>query len=323
VEAELSEDEEQVLVEEQDPTEDVEIKRALVEPDESYTESLRQMALTAEEELQLQDLAQAAASGVDAPTRIREIAKDVNDLQDRARLVAKTYARGHSLPAKWEMEEIQQLMHVMGVPVILAHPPFEAEGLASAMALAGTVDFVGTEDTDVLGYEAPLLRNIASGSKPIEIIQGKDVRSAYGLTRGQYIDFLILSGTDASSRIPRIGPSKALKLIREFGNIEAILENDEQLRKRVALDYHEEVEAARKVFNDLPPLPSAEEVEPRKVEDAVVRDYMKTVHGVLLPASSSNEKGIGQALPQNQDQIEQEARLALEVFRQQSMDEID
>lgn len=323
LEAPLSEDEEQILTEEQDPAEDVEIKRALVEPDGSYTESLRQMALTAEEELQLQDLAQAASLGVEAPSRIRELNKDVDDLQDRARLVAKTYARGHSLPAKWEMEEIQQLMRVMGVPVILAHSPFEAEGLASAMALAGTVDFVGTEDTDVLGYEATLLRNIASGNKPLEIIEGKAVRSAYGLTREQYIDFLILSGTDASSRIKGVGPVKALKLIRKFGTIEAILENDEQLRQRVDLDYQEEVDSARNLFNVLPPLPSEDEVQPRKVEEATVREYMKTVHGIVLPVPGSAGIAVTMPFPQSGIQLEKEARLAHELYLQQSMQDVE
>lgn len=319
LESPLSEDDQQILTEAHDQTEDVEIKRALVEPDGNYTESLRQMALTAEEELQLHDLAQLASSGVNTSSQIGDIAKDVEDLQNRARIVAKTYARGHSLPAKWEIEEIQQLMHVMGVPVILAHSPFEAEGLASAMALAGTVDFVGTEDTDVLAYEATLLRNIASGNKPIEIIEGSALRSAYDLTREQYIDFLILSGTDASSRIKGVGPVKALKLIREFGTIEAILENDEQIRQRVAFDYHEEVDAARSVFNDLPPLPSADDLKPREVEEAVVRDYMKTVHGILLPVTGFSDKVFW--MPHSDDQVEKDAEFAHEIFLQQSIHE--
>ncbi|GHJ85556.1 hypothetical protein NliqN6_1958 [Naganishia liquefaciens] len=313
----LSEDDEQILTEAQDQTEDVEMKRALVEPDGSYTESLRQMALTAEEELLLQDLARSASSDVNNSSRVRDIAKDVEDLQSRARIVAKTYARGHSLPAKWEIEEVQQLLRVMGVPVVLAHSPFEAEGLASAMALAGTVDFVGTEDTDVLAYEAPLLRNIASGNKPIEIIEGKAVRTAYDLTRNQYIDFLILSGTDASSRIKGVGPVKALKWIREFGSIEAILKSDERIRQRVASDYHDEVDAARTVFNDLPPLPRPIDLEPRRVEEKVVRDYMKITHGIILPAEGPNDKEY--SIQQRSDQLEEDAELAQEIFMQQCM----
>jgi hypothetical protein len=41
----------------------------------------------------------------------------------------------------------------MGVPVIEAEPPFEAEGVASALAKRGLVDYVGTEDSDVIAYD--------------------------------------------------------------------------------------------------------------------------------------------------------------------------
>lgn len=275
------------LTDEQDPSEELDIKRALVEPATAYTESPRQMTLTAEEELQLQDLVEAVSSEGDAQIRVVELGKELADLRDRSEVVSRTYRRGHSIPSKWELEECQRLMEVMGVPVILAHPPFEAEGLASAMALAGAADYVGTEDTDVLGYEAPLLRNIASGNKPIEIVDGKALRTAYDLSREQYVDFLILTGTDASSRIPGVGPVKALKLIQKFGSIEAILENDERLRERAGLDYHEEVDAARQLFNVLPPLPSAEELRPKAVPEDTVRDFMKSEHGVILSTASS------------------------------------
>lgn len=321
-----SEDTTLPLTDEQDPAEESEIKRALVEPDTTYTESPRQMMLTAEEELQLQDLVQAVSSEDDTQSRVAELGRELADLRDRSELVSRTYRRGHSIPSKWELEECQQLMEVMGVPVILAHPPFEAEGLASAMALAGTADFVGTEDTDVLGYEAPLLRNIASSNKPIEIVDGKALRTAYGLSREQFVDFLVMTGTDASSRIPGVGPVKALKLIQKFGTIEAILGNDDRLRDRAGTDYQEEVDAARQLFNVLPPLPSAEELQLKTVPDDAIREFMKSEHGVLLPAtgfqarpSSSDEED-----PQTSYRISRDADLAHEAFLQQaSIQDID
>ncbi|KAJ9110148.1 hypothetical protein QFC20_003000 [Naganishia adeliensis] len=315
-----SEDTTLPLTDEQDPTEESEIKRALVEPDATYTESPRQMTLTAEEELQLQDLVQAVSSRDDTQSRVAELGKGLTDLRDRSQLVSRTYRRGHSIPSKWELEECQQLMEVMGVPVILAHPPFEAEGLASAMALAGEADFVGTEDTDVLGYEAPLLRNIASSNKPIEIVDGKALRTAYGLSREQFVDFLVLTGTDASSRIPGVGPVKALKLIQKFGTIEAILENDERLRERAGADYQDEVDAARQLFNILPPLPSAQELQPRTIPDDTIRDFMKSEHGVLLPATGFQLRPTSSVEedPQTSYRISQDADLAHEAFLQQT-----
>lgn len=315
----LTEEGSLALTDEQDSSEELEIKRALVEPDTIYTESPRQMTLTAEEELQLQDLVQATSSSDGVQSRIAEIGKEVADIRDRSQVVSRTYRRGHSIPTKWELEECQNLMEVMGVPVIHAHPPYEAEGLASVMALEGMADFVGTEDTDVLGYEAPLLRNIASSNKPIEIVEGKALRPAYDLTREQFVDFLVLTGTDASSRIPGVGPVKALKLIQQFGTIEAILDNDERIRGLVSADYHQEVEAARRLFNDLPPLPSAEELQPREVKDEIVRQFMKNEHGVLWPAGKARSKETSiEADPQSQYRLAQDAELAHEAFLQHS-----
>lgn len=321
-----SEDTTLPLTEEQDSSEELEIKRALVEPSTTYTESPRQMTLTAEEELQLQDLVEAVSSGEDAQSRVVELGKELADLRDRSEVVSRTYRRGHSIPSKWELEECQQLMEVMGVPVILAHPPFEAEGLASAMALAGAADYVGTEDTDVLGYEAPLMRNIASSNKPIELVDGRALRTAYDLSREQFVDFLVLTGTDASSRIPGVGPVKALKLIQKFGSIESILDNDERLRNRAGIDYQEEVDAARLLFNVLPPLPSAEDLQPRLVPKDTVRDFMRSEHGVLLPATSFQPRPTSfvDEGPIASYQLSQDAEVAREVFSQQrNLEDID
>lgn len=45
-----------------------------------------------------------------------------------------------------------------------------------------------------------------------------------GLTEDQFIDFCILIGNDYNTRPAKVGPKTALALIKEHGNIEAILE---------------------------------------------------------------------------------------------------
>ncbi|KAJ9109150.1 hypothetical protein QFC21_000478 [Naganishia friedmannii] len=265
-----------------DIVEDMEIKRALVEPDRDYTESPRQMALTTEEDLQLQDVDLVIRSNTYDQSQITEFTREIDDLAQRARLVSRTYERGHKIPTKWELEECQELMHVMGVPVVLAHPPFEAEGLASAMALAGIADFVGTEDSDVLGYEAPLLRNVATTSKPMEIVEGNVLRSTFNLSPEQFIDFLVLLGTDASSRIPGVGPVRAMKMIQAHDTIEGILDHNEKLRELVGPDYLQEVDAAREVFTVLPPLPRSEDLDIPETDGNAVLDFMRQEHGIDL-----------------------------------------
>lgn len=290
-----------------DIVEDVEIKRALVEPDREYTESPRQMALTSEEELRLQDIEQAMRTNAYNQSQMAEFSREFDDLAERARLVSRTYERGHKIPTKWELEECQELMHVMGVPVVLAHPPFEAEGLASAMTLAGIADFVGTEDSDVLGYEAPLLRNVATTSKPMEIVEGNCLRSAFSLSPVQFIDFLVLLGTDASSRIPGVGPVKAMKLIQKHDTIEGILDANEKLRELAGPDYLQEVDAAREVFAVLPPLPRREDLETPQTDENAVLDYLRQKHGI----DSSTDLGILY-------ETEGDIKVAFEAFQKQS-----
>jgi len=90
----------------------------------------------------------------DAPqTSIEEGISSLNTLMDRAPGVHEIYARQLALPTKQDHEDCRELLVKLGVPVLTAMIPYEAEGLASSLAKAGKVDFVGTEDSDVLGYE--------------------------------------------------------------------------------------------------------------------------------------------------------------------------
>lgn len=70
--------------------------------------------------------------------------------------VKQTYERALAMPSPSDHDACMELVARMGVPVIKAGIPYEAEGLAASMARSGLVDFVGTEDSDVLAYEVSL-----------------------------------------------------------------------------------------------------------------------------------------------------------------------
>jgi flap endonuclease-1 len=58
----------------------------------------------------------------------------------------------------------------------------------------------------------------------------------------QFIDFCILSGCDYLPTIPRLGPSTALKMIKEYSSIEGVLdqiklENQEKLEEKNELKF--------------------------------------------------------------------------------------
>jgi flap endonuclease-1 len=77
----------------------------------------------------------------------------LDDLISRLPDVLAIYDRSLHMPSQRDHANCRELLLKMGVPVIEAEPPFEAEGVASALAKRGLVDYVGTEDSDVIAYD--------------------------------------------------------------------------------------------------------------------------------------------------------------------------
>lgn len=129
---------------------------------------------------------------------------------------------------------------------------------------------------DVLVYEAPLLRNVTNSSGPLLVMDGADIRSSLQLSRSSYLDFILLLGTDFSQRIKNVGPTRALKFIREHGSIERILAVESKYPPRSSSEeYLNQVNEARAVFSNLPPLPSPDALVQGTPDDTQVADLMR------------------------------------------------
>jgi len=127
----------------------------------------------------------------------------------------------------------------MGLPVIQA--PSEGEAQAAYMAARGDVELVGSQDYDSLLFGAPqVVRNLAiTGKRKLprkniyvdvepEIIHLEEVLARLGISQKQLVEIGIMCGTDYNSGLMRVGPKTALKLIREKGDLEAILAEQEE-----------------------------------------------------------------------------------------------
>jgi flap endonuclease-1 len=126
-----------------------------------------------------------------------------------------------------ENDECKRLLLLMGIPIV--ESPCEAEAQAAALCRSGEVWGVGTEDMDALTFACPILiRKMtfanASKSDVQQMEYGKAIEGL-GLTHDQFVDLCILLGCDYCDSIKKVGPKTALKLIREHGSIEKILEN--------------------------------------------------------------------------------------------------
>lgn len=128
------------------------------------------------------------------------------------------------------VEETKRLLDLMGVPWVAAAA--EGEAQAAVMAAKGQLDVVATQDWDALLYGSPvLIRNLMDdGTKRFgrvvyaESISLDGLLQANGLTKEQLVDLAIMIGTDYHPGLKGIGPKTGLKLIKEYGTLEAICE---------------------------------------------------------------------------------------------------
>jgi len=122
--------------------------------------------------------------------------------------------------------ECQRLLKLMGVPYIIA--PTEAEAQCAVLARAGKVYAAASEDMDTLCFNSPiLLRHLTFSEQrkePIQEIHLDKVLTGLNMDRKQFVDLCILLGCDYLDPIPKVGTSTALRLIREHGTLENVVE---------------------------------------------------------------------------------------------------
>eukprot|EP00210_Caulerpa_lentillifera_P008165 g7798.t1 len=123
-------------------------------------------------------------------------------------------------------DECKRLLRLMGVPVIEA--PSEAEAQCAEMCRSNLVYAVATEDMDALTFGAPrLVRNlmaVQSKQKDVMEFNYEEMLQELNLTTEQFVDLCILSGCDYCTTIRGVGSVTALKMIREHGSIEKVIE---------------------------------------------------------------------------------------------------
>jgi flap endonuclease-1 len=114
------------------------------------------------------------------------------------------------------------------------------------------------------------------------------------LTQSAFLDFCILLGTDASPRIPGIGPSRAYKLIHIYGSIEEILAKEPKHKDKIESieGFMEMVQNAREVFGRLPPIPEGLSLEQGEYDARKVEAWLRDEHGVMFVYSDQVEEDV-------------------------------
>ncbi len=151
------------------------------------------------------------------------------------------------------VDDAKNLLDLFGIPWIQA--PSEGEATAAHMTKTGQAYASASQDYDSILFGAKkLVRNFTnSGRRKLpnrntyidiepEIIDTGRVLSDLGVTAEQLVDIGILIGTDFNpDGFERIGPKTALKMIKEYGRLEDVVQIQDKLSQ---IDYKE----IRKIF---------------------------------------------------------------------------
>lgn len=184
-------------------------------------------------DLKKQELAKRYSKRADATDDLAEAVEAGNkeDIEKFSKRTVKV--------TKQHNDDCKRLLKLMGVPVVEA--PSEAEAQCAALCKLGQVYAVASEDMDSLTFGAPrFLRHLMDPSSrkiPVMEFEVAKILEELNLTMDQFIDLCILSGCDYCDSIRGIGGQTALKLIRQHGSIETILENINRERYQIPEDW--------------------------------------------------------------------------------------
>ncbi|HTW76645.1 MAG TPA: flap structure-specific endonuclease [Thermoplasmata archaeon] len=171
------------------------------------------------------------------------------DLETARRKAAQTSHLTHPM-----VEELDELLRALGVPVVLA--PSEGEAQAAVMAARSVVWASASEDYDTLLFGAPrLIRGLAARGRTgsgggAQFIDRDALLAQLGIDGDELIRLGVIVGTDFNEGATGYGPKKALKVVQQH------LGFDETMRS-VGLDPEEAREVAE-IFRH----PNAADVPP-------------------------------------------------------------
>ncbi|KAI9164320.1 hypothetical protein H9P43_008149 [Blastocladiella emersonii ATCC 22665] len=147
--------------------------------------------------------------------------------------------------------DVLKLLASRRIPFMFAPPGTEGEQVCGALVHLGHADLAVSDDTDTALFfpQVPVLREFFRYNKRPHILGpvAEDLHRALGLQSfASLIDLCVLCGCDYSGKIAGVGRAIGLKLLREHGSIEAVLDAKPNLRAKC--DETMDAAAARAVF---------------------------------------------------------------------------
>jgi len=222
---------------------------------------------------------------------------------------AKKYAQQTSSLRDEMVEDSKHLLGLFGIPFIDA--PSEGEATAANLTVTGQAYASASQDFDSLLFGAKkLIRNFSySGKRKLpnrnttievepEIIDLQKNLTELGVTREQLVDVGILIGTDFNpDGFERIGPKTALKVIKEYGNLENVPQIQDKLDE---IDYKQ----IRKIFLE-PKVASVSEIKFGEINFAGITKYLTLERNFSLDRVETSLNRLKKAIEKKSHTLEQ------------------
>ncbi len=186
-----------------------------------------------------------------------------------------------------QMDRILQILRAFNIPV-LALDGHEADDVIGSLACRAAEEghdvliMTGDRDMFQLVDERVRILYTSGGPNPSTHVVGPDeVRARYSIEPNQFVDFKALVGdsSDNIPGVPGVGEKTAIKLIQQFGSIDALYENLDAVsspkQRQALLDARKNVYRNRrlcKITCDLPPI--AFDPQAARVQDYVPGDVI-------------------------------------------------
>tara|TARA_R110000824_G_scaffold336_7_gene2146 strand:+ start:48132 stop:50915 length:2784 start_codon:yes stop_codon:yes gene_type:complete len=144
-----------------------------------------------------------------------------------------------------QIEPIHEIIKAMGLPLIVV-PGVEADDVIGTLARQATEQkmdtLISTGDKDLAQLVNEHITLLNTMTKEVLDIEG--VKTKFGLTPAQIIDYLGLMGdkSDNIPGVPGVGPKTALKWLQEYGTADALIEHADEIKGKAGENLRAHIE---------------------------------------------------------------------------------
>jgi flap endonuclease-1 len=171
------------------------------------------------------------------------------DIEHKTKLKIDLYKLDNKMihVTKEDIQQVKYLFDLLNIKYIQAEG--EADLLCSKMCSKGKVDFVISEDMDLLTSGTNLLlRDFNIYNNRATLYDLNEIMTKLEVSYEQFVDLCIMLGCDYLKRPNGMGPKKSFKLIKECSSIDVIV--SKMVEKNILLedDYCDKFKKAKQIF---------------------------------------------------------------------------